>query len=135
MASRRCPYLHSVEYGRGGRPRLPANQAYTLSFRALVEKSPATGTNPSEHEYPQTPASRRLTAELERTRLPRNGELQILARDCTLCGGPRGEPPYRRLRRQIMSKTVVAVTVSADFRTVVPRSLTYLISGMTSDRE
>lgn len=34
-----------------------------------------------------------------------------------------------------MSKTVVAVTVSADFRTVVPRSLTYLISGMTSDRE
>ena len=56
MASRRCPYLLSVERGRGG-PRPPANQANTMSFRALVEKSPASGREPSEHDYPKILAS------------------------------------------------------------------------------
>ena len=31
------------------------NQAYTLSFRALVEKSPALETKTGEHESPRYP--------------------------------------------------------------------------------
>ena len=99
-AFRRTVFAHFIKN------RLAKTRAYFFALRCVKLRSQTvrrtcstvgrykTKRNGTLYRHPERSVKRTVVRiSRERIRLPRNGTLQKLNRDCTLCGGPRANRP------------------------------------------